>query len=123
TGPAGAYPPRMEIDDFLAALRRDGPLLVGAARSAGLDARVPSCPEWDVRELVRHAAGVHHWAAAQVGGRRTDEIEGDLVDIVGGWPPDDELLDWAAGKHAALVRTFEEADPEFGYFTWFEGRN
>ena len=111
----------MEIDDYLEAIRREGPLLLAAAAGAGLDAPVPSCPEWDVRDLVRHVAGVHHWAARQVGGRRTDELTGDLVDIVGGWPPDDELLDWAAEQHATLVAVLRRADRSFPYFTWLPG--
>jgi uncharacterized protein (TIGR03083 family) len=100
---------------------REGRRLVEAARLAGLDQRVPSCPEWDVRGLVRHMAGVHHWAATQVGERHTDEIDEDLEDQVGAWPPDDQLLDWAAGKAATLVDVFEAADPDFPYFNWFRG--
>ena len=111
----------MDADGFIEALRREGPLLLAAAERAGLEAPVPSCPEWTVRDLVRHVAGVHHWASAEVGGRRTDEISGELVDIVGGWPADDDLLAWAADEHAALVATFEAADREFPYFTWFAG--
>ena len=74
-----------------------------------------------MRELVRHMAGVHHWAATQVGDRHTDEIDEELEDQVGGWPPDDELLDWAAAKAATLVEVFEAADPDFPYFNWFRG--
>ena len=74
-----------------------------------------------MRELVRHMAGVHHWAATQVGDRHTDEIDEELEDQVGGWPSDDELFDWAASKAARLVEVFEAADPEFPYFTWFRG--
>ena len=112
----------MEIDDYIEVVRREGDALVAAARSAPLDASVPSCPDWDLRELVRHIAGVHHWAARQVGERHADEITGDLVDIVGGWPPDDELVDWAGEQHANLLRVFEDADRDFPYFTWVPGR-
>jgi uncharacterized protein (TIGR03083 family) len=74
-----------------------------------------------VRELVRHMAGVHHWAATQVRDRRTDEVDEELEEQVGGWPPHDQLLDWAAGKAVALVDVFEAADPDFPYFNWFRG--
>ena len=74
-----------------------------------------------MRDLVRHVAGVHHWAAEQVGDQRVDEINGDLVDIVGGWPDDTDLLDWAAEQHRALVRVLETADRGFPYFTFLPG--
>ena len=70
---------------------------------------------------MRHIAGVHHWAATQVRDRHTEEIDEELEDQVGGWPPDDELLAWAAAKVDALVEVFEAADPDFPYFTWFRG--
>ena len=100
---------------------REGRRLVDAARAAGLDAPVPSCPDWDVRELVRHMGGVHHWAATHVRDRLTEDFDDELEDQVGGWPPDEQLLDWAAGKASALVEVFEAADPDFPYFNWFRG--
>ncbi|MFA5775344.1 MAG: maleylpyruvate isomerase family mycothiol-dependent enzyme [Ilumatobacteraceae bacterium] len=111
----------LEIDDYIEAVRIEGRKLLVAATSAGLNTQVPSCPEWNVRDLVRHVGGVHQWAARQVGHRKTDEITGDLVDIVGGWPPDNELLFWAAEQHTTLVRIFEGADRSFPFWTWFPG--
>lgn len=111
----------MEIPTYIEAVEREGRRLVAAASRVELDARVPSCPEWDVRELVRHAAGVHTWAATSVRDRHTDEIEGELEDIVGGWPPDDDLLDWADAALTTLVDVLRAADPEFPYFTWLDG--
>src|SRR6187431_530003 len=101
----------MDIEEFVAAVRSEGTSLLGAAASAGLEAPVPSCDDWVVRDLVRHVGGVHHWAARQLGEKRTGEICGDLVDLVGGWPDDDDLLGWAADRHAALVLELERADP------------
>jgi len=49
---------------YRAAIRDEADALVTAAERAGLDARVPSCPEWDVALLLRHMGRVHRWAAA-----------------------------------------------------------
>lgn len=59
---------RLAIDDHVALLTRSGTLLHDAAASAGLDAPVPTCPEWDVRDLVTHQGMVHRWAEAQLRG-------------------------------------------------------
>ncbi|WP_091762411.1 maleylpyruvate isomerase family mycothiol-dependent enzyme [Pedococcus cremeus] len=44
--------------------------LCGAATSAGLEAAVPTCPEWTVRDLLAHLGMVHRWARAHVTGDR-----------------------------------------------------
>ena len=111
----------LSVGAYIDELRTHGSRLLDAAASAGLDADVPSCDDWVVRELVRHIGGVHHWASRQLGEKRTDEITGELVDIVGGWPPDDELLTWAAAQHASAVAELTRADPSYPYFTWFRG--
>ena len=58
----------MNHDEFVAAIRRDGAALDVAARAAGVDAPVPSCPAWDVRALLAHQTMVHRWATAHVRG-------------------------------------------------------
>jgi uncharacterized protein (TIGR03083 family) len=111
----------LEISEYIAAVGREGRRLVDDARAAGLDAPVPSCPDWVVRDLVRHMGGVHHWAATHVRDRLTEDVDDELEDQVGGWPPDGQLLGWAAAQVATLVEVFEAADPDFPYFTWFRG--
>lgn len=108
----------MEMEQHLKSLSEEGARLIDAATQAGLEAPVPTCPGWRVRDLVRHMGGVHHWAHAQITAHRDSEIEGDLEDIVGGWPPDGELIDWAARQHQHLVEAFEAADPDYPYWTW-----
>jgi hypothetical protein len=46
----------VETGEHIAALQRDGQLLAAAARRTGLAAAVPSCPPWQVRDLLRHTA-------------------------------------------------------------------
>lgn len=53
----------MEPVDHIRAPEPDGHALAAAADRARLHARVPSCPGWKVRELLRHFGYVHRWAA------------------------------------------------------------
>jgi len=104
----------MEIAAHIRAIQRDGDLLAAAAQRAGLDAPVPSCPPWQVRDLLRHVSYVHRWAAVFPGeGRLTPVTDrASEPEVLGGGPPDDELLDWFRAGHAALVETLRSADPD-----------
>jgi uncharacterized protein (TIGR03083 family) len=53
-------------DEYRAAIRTEADRLVTAAGRAGLDTTVPSCPDWDVAELLGHIGRVYRWAAACV---------------------------------------------------------
>jgi len=89
-----------------------------AAGRAGPDAPVPTCPDWLVRDLVRHTGGVHRWATGIVGGPRTQPWDVDLDDVVGSWPDDADLVDWFRAGHLALVATLEAADPALDCWTF-----
>jgi hypothetical protein len=67
-GPAyhAIMPTLLTFDQHLAALRSSAAALRAAAASAGLDAKVPTCPAWDIRQLVTHQGMVHRWAAASL---------------------------------------------------------
>ena len=43
--------------------------MAAAVAGADPDGAVPTCPEWTVRDLVRHMGGVHRWATGFVRGR------------------------------------------------------
>jgi uncharacterized protein (TIGR03083 family) len=101
----------VDVEEHVAALERDGALLAEAAQRAGLTAEVPPCPGWQVRDLVRHVAYVHGWAARHVSERRENLIgEASEADILGGGPQDSELIAAYREGHANLVRTLREAD-------------
>jgi uncharacterized protein (TIGR03083 family) len=92
-------------------LRVEGPRLAGAAERAGLDAPVPTCPGWLVRDLLRHAGGVHRWAAAHVAGARPRPLPAEEVTPLFAAPDDDKLVAWYRDGHADLVATLAAADP------------
>lgn len=108
----------MEITEHIEALRSAGSRLSGAAAEAGPDAAVPSCPDWVVRDLVRHQGGVHRWAAGIVGVPRTEAWNVDLDEVVGTWPTDADLIGWFGEGLDALVTVLSEADPSLACWTF-----
>lgn len=71
------------IGDAAAVLRNN-------AAATGLDAAVPTCPGWTVRDLVTHQGLVHRWATATIRGvpARTDaEVEAEAAATT-------DLLEW-----------------------------
>ena len=108
----------MNIDEHLCQLDDAGKRLGAAAEAAGLDAPVPTCPDWVVRDLVRHQGGVHRWAAGHIAPPRTEYWNVDLDDIVGSWLADADLLEWFAAGHASLIEALSKADPKLMCWTF-----
>ncbi len=102
----------MEIAEHVDALRRQGEWLADAAERAGLDATVPPCAPWQVKDLLRHTGYVHRWAARHVI-ECLDQILDGLPEeeILRGGADDAGLLAWFRDGHAALVQTLAAADP------------
>ncbi|TAM89771.1 MAG: maleylpyruvate isomerase family mycothiol-dependent enzyme [Jatrophihabitans sp.] len=98
----------MRAGALVEALSGDGPALLTAARRAGWEALVPGCPDWNVRDLVIHAGGVHRWAADVVRNARAG-TDTDLAAEVGNGPSDAELPDWFADGHRDLVAVLRVA--------------
>jgi len=100
----------VDIERHVEALEREGAALAGAAQKAGLDAAVPTCPEWTVRDLVRHTGYVHRWAASYVRDARVAMLDDDEEEAAVGPLPDDVgLLPWFREGHAALVTALRAA--------------
>ncbi len=85
------YP--LEHDVYVDAIRTNGAALAAAAAKAGVDAPVPSCPEWTVADLLGHIGRLHRWVAAIVADRVTERgahwSEAEP-------PPDAERVEWFA---------------------------
>jgi uncharacterized protein (TIGR03083 family) len=88
----------VDIGAHVKAIQEHGVGLADAAERTGLDAKVPTCPDWTVRDLLGHQGQVHRWAATYVTTGRTD-TDVDLADV----PDDRELLAWFRDGHAGLV--------------------
>ena len=113
----------MKITEHIDALQREGQLLAEAAARTELDAPIPTCPDWRMRDLVHHVGGVHRWATGYVGNRRTEVWDVDLDDIVGTWPADPDLIVWFREGHKRLVHTLASAPPDLDCLTFLVARS
>jgi len=103
----------MEIEDLIAAIGEQGDLMATAAEKVGAGAVVPTCPEWRMRELVRHQGEVHRWATAIVRDALTSP------DVPAAAPPnDDDLVAWFREGCASLVGVLADADPDVECFAF-----
>jgi uncharacterized protein (TIGR03083 family) len=84
-------------------LDREGAALLAAAVRAGPDAEVPSCPGWQVRDLVLHVGHVHRRATRHL---RDGEREGAPEET--GRVRDDALPGWFTEGHRRLVSALRE---------------
>ncbi|MBL1082769.1 maleylpyruvate isomerase family mycothiol-dependent enzyme [Streptomyces actinomycinicus] len=104
----------METAEFLEILDREGRLLAAAAAAAGTDAKVPTCPEWQVRDLLRHTGAVHRWAGALVaGGHTAPRPMDDPPELDGA-----ELVAWYRDSHRLLLDTLAAAPVDLECWTF-----
>ncbi len=119
----------MDVAQHIAAVEHEGKRFAEAARSAGLDADVPSCPGWDVRDLVRHLGMIHLWAAGHVAHPHEEpayESEAEELahftrnwpELGVFWPEDDDLVDWYLRTNANLVAALREAPEDLEAWTF-----
>jgi uncharacterized protein (TIGR03083 family) len=106
----------VDFEEHLAILQREGERLASAAERAGFEAAVPTCPDWSVRDLVRHIGGIHRWAETIVREARPKPFD-PFPELEQAWPSDVELLDWFRAGHAALLQTLQAAPHDLDCFT------
>jgi len=93
--------------DTSAHLRRDVDALAQLADRAPLDAAVPSCPGWTLRDLLHHVGTIHRWATEIVRtGVAHDEPPGSGPQEAG------ELSSWLREGGEALAEVLEATDPD-----------
>jgi uncharacterized protein (TIGR03083 family) len=107
----------VEIAEHIAIVQREGQLFASAAERTSLDAPVPTCPEWTVRDLVRHISGIHSWAATIVTESRSRPYD-PFAELEGAWPDDAALVDWFRTGHARLVHALRSAPQDLACFAF-----
>jgi uncharacterized protein (TIGR03083 family) len=105
---------RVETEEYLVALRREGRALGAAAERAGLQAAVPGCPGWTTAELLWHIGEVHHFWGGVVQRRASHHSEVPEPER----PADAELLGWYRQGLERLLGVLGTADPATAVWTW-----
>ncbi|MDQ1428362.1 MAG: hypothetical protein QOK39_1838, partial [Acidimicrobiaceae bacterium] len=108
---------RMEPAAFLDTVPSNGELLAIAAQ-ANPEARVPTCPDWDLTGLLAHVGTVHHWVNHIVASRATGPSNPD-----DDGPPSmdpDAVLAWYRQGLTDVVETLRGTDPDSDVWNWFD---
>lgn len=113
----------LDDDELLAILASEGAEFIRTAQAGDLDAPVPNCPGWTLRDLVAHLRVVYRWVARLVGERRDtgpgrEELRAlaDLAPADGG-----ALIQGVRDAHADLVHTLSAAGPDLTCWTVWPG--
>ncbi|MGW2592743.1 maleylpyruvate isomerase family mycothiol-dependent enzyme [Streptomyces sp. NPDC001515] len=86
---------------------------------ADLDAHVPSCPDWTLRDLAVHVGGAHRWAGEIVRTRATEEVPDEKVPDFTPASDDPAVLDaWLAAGAAGTATALREAGPGTEVWSW-----
>ena len=115
TAPKRSFGPRLTDEarrSYIEDVRSDGARLIDLASSA-LDARVESCPQWTVRDLVLHAGLVHRNKARQVADAMLESCP-----IIEQPADGEDLSEWYRVGLVTLLNALEHADPERPVWSW-----
>ena len=96
----------MDHDDYLAEIRR-GTSAIAAVSPGSLEISVPSCPDWDVAELITHTSWVYRWVTHVL---TTPDGERPDIKTVPAAPDGVTVLDWFRESADTLVDTLNSAD-------------
>ncbi len=100
------------MQHYIESLRRDGNRLATIIELGPLDAHVPSCAGWQLRDLAHHMGYIHRWARLSAAtAARPDESQIDAPPPLG---PDEpaELAEWLRTGVEALITTLAVLAPE-----------
>ena len=112
-------PQTPDFEDLLILIQdRSAALRDSVAGSPELEVRVPSCPDWSLRDLVEHLIEVHRfWAAAVVAGPSEKPPTVAPADDT----PSADLLTRSAAATQELITALRAAGPAAGCWTWWVG--
>lgn len=118
TDTAAPEPPdachRLNYETYVEAVGAETRRLAGMVEGADLTVTVPTCPEWNLEELLRHLAEAHRWFATLVEQRSTRmlEVEVPAPESGAAYPA------WLVEGAEMMESAFRGADPETPVWSW-----
>jgi uncharacterized protein (TIGR03083 family) len=104
------------FDEAVDSIAEDSRLLSDVVATSDLNTRVPSCPEWSVRDLAHHIGTVQWYWGANVRAANVEErMGGELTPL----PGDRDLLAWLGWCTYMLLSALREAGPDAPSWTWW----
>jgi uncharacterized protein (TIGR03083 family) len=104
----------VDKDEYIAALRWNGSAAAQAARDIPMETAVPSCPEWEMRDLAHHLGSHHRWVA----GNLDQPPDGKAFKRREEPPADDAIPDWLEAGADMLATKLDATDPTKPCWTW-----
>jgi uncharacterized protein (TIGR03083 family) len=105
-------PTLLTFEEYGAGIGAAATVLRANATSVQLAARVPTCPEWSVTDLVAHTGMVHRWCADTLRGTRSDPLDHEAAGRASA-----DLLQWFDDGAADLLDALSKTPPEWeGFF-------
>ena len=104
----------MDKDAIVNQIEIDGRRLIDVARS-DLDAAVPTCGDWKLRDLAGHMGWVHGLVGSYVASRAREPLSREQMPKV---PDDDSVVGFAAASLGCLVDALAGIEPETPVWNW-----
>lgn len=111
-GPASGFGFAEIVDAVAAESRR----LAEIVASSDLEAIVPSCPAWNVRDLARHIGEVQWYWAENIRAKNADERSGAQLTPM---PGDADLVAWLGWCTYSLLSALRETGPDAPCWAWW----
>lgn len=108
----------MNHDDYVALLEANAAAFADAASSLDFGARVPSCPEWTVRDLLVHMGSHHRWVRGNIDRTQDQGMEPHAVHEAPSAKP--AAIDWVHEGAESLARRLAELGPDQPCWTWVD---
>lgn len=109
----------MEPLEYLDRVRTNVALFLDATRTAGVDAPVPTCPDWNVADLARHQGRVFRWMCQLLESKAAEYVNPKPI---AERAEQEEPIAWLEAGAEQAFALFGTADPDTPVWNWIEGR-
>jgi uncharacterized protein (TIGR03083 family) len=110
----GAMMAGLDFDRYCSEIVTQTKLLAAAIDGADMTVEVPSCPGWNVGQLVRHLGGAQRWAAEMVRTAAAEPLPDSYFRDLSGYTHEDPaaLVPWLLDSAITLADVLGAAGPD-----------